>query len=81
MEQVWKCDFCSKTDIENQVIESHEKSCSFNPEVKGCWSCVHHIDEGMPISGPMYVCQVGKSHSEVDEFESKGGCEKWRSEE
>jgi len=81
MKQVWKCDHCYKTDVDSEVIESHEPLCTSNPEIKGCWTCKHHVDEGMPISGSMYVCQVGKSSDEVWDFECKGGCDKWESDE
>ena len=78
MKQVWKCDHCSKTNSESKEIEAHEKTCSWNKAVKSCWTCEHHVDKGMPISGSMYVCQKGKSYDFVDDNESKGGCEIWK---
>ena len=81
MKHVWKCDHCYKTDEKSETIESHEPTCTSNPDIKGCWTCKHHVDEGMPISGSMYVCQKGKAWDEVDDFESKGGCEIWESDE
>lgn len=81
MKQIWKCDHCSKTDLESEVIKSHEPTCWNNPEIKGCWTCKHHIDEGMPISGSMYVCQIGRPYDDVDKFESDGGCDDWKLED
>lgn len=81
MKKVWKCDHCYKTDEKSGIIKEHEIKCISNPDIKSCWTCVHHIDEGMPISGPMYVCQKGKSYDFVDDNESKGGCDIWENEE
>lgn len=81
MKQVFKCDHCYETNEKSEVIESHEPKCTSNPGIKGCWTCVHHVDEGMPISGPMYICQKGKSFDDVDDFESNGGCEIWETDE
>ena len=81
MKQVWKCDHCTHTGIESEEVQSHEDTCSFNPATKSCWSCKHNVDEGMPISGPMYVCQKGVGFNEKDEFESNGGCDKWEDDE
>lgn len=80
MKRVYKCDYCYKTDEDILVMVEHEKKCSSNPELKACWTCEHHVDEGMPISGSMYVCQKGKSYDEVDVFEDEGGCDLWESE-
>ena len=79
MKQVWKCDHCYKTDDDSKVIESHEPTCFSNPELKGCWTCKHHEDEGMPISGSMYVCKAGNDFETVWDFEKHGGCDKWKS--
>jgi hypothetical protein len=77
MKKVWKCDYCYKFDEKEDVIKLHEQKCTFNPDNKTCWTCKHHVDEGMPISGSMYVCQKGKSNDEMWEFEDKSGCDKW----
>lgn len=77
MKQVWKCDHCSHTSIESELVNTHEISCSFNPSTKSCWTCEHNEDEGMPISGSMYVCQIGVNMSDKDEIESSGHCKKW----
>lgn len=79
MKQVFKCDHCHETSEASSVIEAHESVCVFNPAIKGCFTCEHHEDEGMPISGSMYVCQKGKSWDEQDEIEDKGGCDIWES--
>ena len=42
MKQVWKCDFCYKTDINKSIIEKHENMCSSNPLLKFCYSCKYH---------------------------------------
>lgn len=81
MKQVYKCDFCYKTDANADVILEHESSCSFNPALKKCWTCKHNVDEGMPISGSMYVCQKGISYSDKEEVEDNGNCSKWEKED
>lgn len=30
MIQVWKCDYCSTTDVDYKKIQHHEPTCSFN---------------------------------------------------
>ena len=80
MIRVYKCDFCYKTDEDMLVMVEHEKKCSSNPERKACWSCEHHVDVGMPISGSMYVCQKGKSLDELWDIEEDGGCDLWEDE-
>lgn len=81
MKEVWKCEYCSSTNVDSEVIRAHEKTCAFSPFLKGCWTCKHHIDEGMPISGSMYICQLGKDIDEQSDFESKGGCDLWDTDE
>jgi len=81
MEQVWKCEFCHHFNVDAEEVKAHEKTCSFNPAVKACWSCKHNVDEGMPISGSMYVCQVDVGWDEKDDIESDGGCKKWEAED
>lgn len=39
MEQVWKCDFCIRSNKEKSVTRIHEEGCSFNPKNKGCHTC------------------------------------------
>jgi hypothetical protein len=80
MKAVYKCDYCYKFDEDSSVIEEHEKKCSYNPKNKTCRICEHYVDEGMPISGSMYVCQKGKTYDEVDVFEDEGGCDLWEEE-
>jgi hypothetical protein len=81
MIRVYKCDYCYQTDEDILVMVEHEKKCHRNPENKTCWLCKHHVDEGYPISGSMYVCQKGKSSDFVDENESIGNCELWEQDE
>lgn len=80
MTAVYKCDYCYKSDEDSSVIEEHENKCSFNPKVKSCWSCENYVDEGMPISGSMYICQKGKTDNEVNTIQRKGGCDLWKKE-
>ena len=75
MKLVYKCDFCPNTNESISEMENHENQCSFNPSLKKCWTCVHHVDEGMPISGSMYVCQQGLNCWDIED-EGKP-CELW----
>lgn len=77
MKRVYKCDHCYQTHEDIIVMVEHERKCTNNPELNACWSCEHHVDEGMPISGSMYVCQKGKTSDEVWDFEETGGCDLW----
>ena len=81
MKQVYKCDFCWKTDDNAEVILEHESDCSFNPTLKKCWTCIHYEEEGYPISGSMMRCQKGMSYDEQEEYEDKGNCPKWEKNE
>jgi len=37
--QVWKCDFCNETGVEENNIITHESKCSYNPLSKKCGTC------------------------------------------
>lgn len=41
MKQIWKCDYCSETDSNPDVVAKHESECVFNIEYKGCFTCEH----------------------------------------
>ncbi len=75
MKNVFQCDFCHTTNVNSPPIIEHEKKCSFNPSLKQCWTCVHHVDEGMPISGSMYVCQKGLNCWDIRENDKP--CDLW----
>ncbi len=46
MKNVWKCDFCSTTDVDQQIIVVHEDKCVFNKKNRGCYTCDHFYDDG-----------------------------------
>ncbi len=56
MEQVWKCDYCLKTDKSKEPISEHEKNCYLNPAVKDCGTCKRYIQ--MPYECD-WTCELG----------------------
>jgi hypothetical protein len=46
MIQVWKCDYCSTTDVDYKKIQHHEPTCSFNKLNKKCHTCKYSYEEG-----------------------------------
>ena len=72
MKQVWKCDHCSKTDIESDKILKHESVCAFNKLNKYCYTCKYSYEEGYSEHIP--GCEIGK-----DTFigEDEGNCSGW----
>ena len=46
MKQVWKCDYCSRTNIDVDDIIKHEPLCSFNKKNKTCYTCIHQTEDG-----------------------------------
>jgi hypothetical protein len=72
MIQVWKCDFCSSTNIDVEKIKNHEKHCSFNKINKKCYTCKFHYEAGYygeHISG----CELNLSTLEGE----CGNCSGW----
>ena len=69
MKHVWKCDFCTKTDLKSDVVKEHEEKCSFNPINKACWSCEFHS-----AKYEYYSCDM-----ELDyfDYEQDGNCPCW----
>jgi len=39
MKLVWKCDFCCETNINKELMRTHEITCAFNPKNRACYSC------------------------------------------
>ena len=73
MKQVWKCDHCSKTDIDSDKISKHEVVCSFNKLNKHCYTCKYSYEEGYNgehIPG----CEVG---ADTLKGEDDGNCPHW----
>lgn len=54
MKLVWKCDYCSQTNVDKDKIEKHEMECSFNLANKSCWTCDNLYD--------YYECEYCKVH-------------------
>lgn len=69
MKRVWKCDFCTKTDKDSDVILEHEKTCSFNPIMKNCFSCKHHDF--------YFESSICKIDLDVYDGEDDGNCKGW----
>lgn len=74
MQQVWKCDFCSTTNLDKNFIAEHEASCSFNPSLRSCYTCKNLIDEGYGMDS-FYVCKLDKNVFDV--MEDKTPCDVW----
>lgn len=72
MKQVWKCDHCSQTDIDEDKIADHEVICGFNPKTKHCYTCKYSYEEGYSEHIP--GCEIGK---DTLIGESYGGCDYW----
>lgn len=73
MKQVWKCDHCSKTSDNPDVISYHEPICSFNKETRHCYTCKFSYEEGYNgehIPG----CEVG---ADTLKGEDVGNCTHW----
>lgn len=74
MKRVWKCDFCSETNVDSEKMKQHELTCHFNLTLKFCYSCKHYSIEG--YYGDSYpVCD--KKFSTID-GEEKGMCKGWK---
>ena len=72
MKRVWKCDFCSDTDKNSEKILEHEKTCSFNPIMKKCFTCEYSGDEGYDY--PIPTCDI---HLDIINGEDEGNCKGW----
>lgn len=70
MKRVWKCDFCTHSNILSDEVELHEKKCSFNPIFKNCWSCKFH----RPGYEGDYNCDKDLMNWD---FEDAGNCSEW----
>ena len=46
MKQVWKCDYCSQTDVVSDKILKHEPKCVFNKATKHCYTCKFSREDG-----------------------------------
>ena len=68
MKQIWKCDFCDKTGIKEE-IEKHEKNCSYDKSLKNCYTCEKLIPDMI-----YEVCVIG---FDVERYKKKGKCPKW----
>ena len=79
MKLVWKCDFCTAFSKDKEIMQEHEKKCSFNPASKQCWTCCHAVQEGAPISGYHTGCKLGLDACAVQDKEIS--CTSWKEEE
>ena len=70
MKIVLKCDFCSETKETDQseLMETHEKECFANPEIKDCFTCEHNNTDHYDS---MTTCNL-----KIDQdTNSEGGCD------
>ena len=74
MKLVWKCDYCSDTNVDKDKIEEHETDCVFNPYNRHCYSCDYYYSE----FGSDY-CKV-KSPKLYDVIEKFVKCTDWSNE-
>ena len=75
MEEVYKCDFCSRIDKDPEKMAQHEEICSHNPELETCGSCSH------------FHCAINEEydfcHCKIDVkdwfdiWDNNKSCEKW----
>lgn len=72
MIQVWKCDFCSHTNINPEEVKNHEPKCSFNKVNKKCFTCKFSYEEGWDYHMP--GCEIGLNTFDGEE---KGNCSGW----
>ena len=75
MKTVLLCDFCSHTEDYRDDVKmvEHEKTCSFNPLTKHCYTCKHEYEAGYPISGHMAGCRCRINLNTCD-GEDDGNC-------
>ena len=74
MKRVWKCDFCSSTDVLSEKIKEHELNCHFNPLKRFCYTCKFHGDEGYYGDSCPY-CEIKLDHISGEE---DGNCKGWQ---
>ena len=73
MKKVWKCDFCSHTNVDSKLVFEHENNCSFNIKFKRCWTCKYIYSDY-----DMYSCEKNvKTHWEHEDVD----CSEWKSED
>ncbi len=73
MKQVWKCDHCSKTDLDPDKILKHEPKCSFNKMNKKCYTCKYRFEAGY---GGEHIpgCEIKE---DIFRGEDDGNCPGW----
>jgi hypothetical protein len=73
MRQVWKCDYCSQTDVVSDKISKHEIECSFNKINKKCYTCKYRFEAGY---GGEHIpgCEINE---DICRGEDDGNCPGW----
>ncbi len=74
MKKVWKCDHCSQSNKDPTKIKEHEKTCTFNPEMRTCYTCRNRKDGGSELFGWQNECKINLS---VVDAEDNGNCKGW----
>ncbi len=72
MKQVWKCDFCSQTDLSAEQMSQHETKCTFNKVNRYCYTCKVSREDG-------YDWHIRGCDINEDTFrgEEEGNCPGW----
>ena len=71
MKKVWKCDFCTDTNVDKEKVKEHEDSCVFNPKNKSCHTC-----EFFEVRMSEYCAKDVPNWTDV--FYGDKKCDKWR---
>lgn len=73
--QIWECDYCAEQFGKERQVDEHEKKCSFNPDLKTCWSCTH---QKWNYRYNRAYCGAGVPRDEMREIEAKDlACEEY----
>jgi len=51
--QLWKCNHCSLTARNEDIIILHERNCNHDPALKICHSCIHQDFMSCKVSKEM----------------------------
>jgi hypothetical protein len=49
MKQLFRCEYCDETGVEEEILE-HEKTCLWNHTKRSCWTCKHAEKLAMNIT-------------------------------
>lgn len=67
MKQIFKCDYCSKMGIEEEIRE-HELECTNNYDRRSCFTCIHR-KVASKDNQVCYECKIGQEIPQGKIFE------------